>query len=114
VFFVQQRRAPARESDEASDMASEVADLIPAAFMLAYVLLFEKLGFLLATFLFIAPTMRYLGATWPKAVAYSLALTISSFVLFYYALLAELPMGTWVPTEDLLPFLVDIRRAIRS
>lgn len=115
VYFVQQRRAPARAADDApSDFAAEVADLIPAAFMLVYVLVFEKLGFLLSTFLFIAVTMRYLGDSWRKAIAYSLALTISGFVLFYYGLLAELPMGTWVPTEDLLPFLVDIRRAIRS
>lgn len=115
VFFVQERRATAKASDESgSDGASEAADLIPAAFMLVYVLLFEKLGFLLSTFLFIAPTMRYLGDTWTRAIAYSLALTIAGFILFYYGLLAELPMGTWVPTEDLLPFLVDIRRAIRS
>ncbi len=115
VFFVQQRRAPARESDEApSDIASEVSDLIPVAFMLVYVLLLEKLGFLLATFLFIAVTMRYLGDSWRKAAVYALALTLGGFILFYYGLLAELPMGTWVSTEDLLPFLVDIRRAIRA
>lgn len=115
VFFVQQRRAPAEGSDETqSGMTTEAFDLIPAGLMLVYVLILEPLGFILATFLFIAVTMRFLGDTWKRSIAYSLALTLGGFVMFYYGLLAELPMGTLVPTEDLLPFLVDIRRAIRS
>jgi len=114
LFFLQNRRATVESPDEGSGMSAEAVDLIPAAFMLVYVLILEPLGFILATFLFIAVTMRFLGDTWKRSIAYSLALTLGGFMLFYYGLLAELPMGTLVPTEDLLPFLVDIRRAIRS
>jgi putative tricarboxylic transport membrane protein len=114
LFFMQQRHATVTEADEGAGMASEAVDLIPALFMLVYVLLLEQLGFLLATFLFIAATIRFLGEGWKRTILYSLGISISVFLIFYYGLLADLPMGTWVPTEDLLPFLVDIRRAIRS
>ena len=114
IFFLQQRRVTVEDPEEGSGVASEAVDLIPAGLMLVYVLLLERLGFLLATFLFIAATIRFLGETWKRTIAYSLGISISVFLVFYYGLLAELPMGTWVPTEDLLPFLVDLRRAIRS
>lgn len=114
LFFVQKRREVRDDRDEphGGRVAEEAVDLIPVGLMLAYVLLIEPLGFLLSTFLFIAATMRFLGQNWKGAIGYSLAMTLAVFILFYYGLLAQIPMGSWVKTEKLLPFLVDIRRAI--
>lgn len=114
LFFIQKRRErpDADAEPHGARMAQEAVDLIPVGLMLAYVLLIEPLGFLISTFLFVAATMRFLGQGWKGAFGYSLAMTVTVFMLFYYGLLAQIPMGSWVKTEELLPFLVDIRRAI--
>jgi hypothetical protein len=72
----------------------------------------EPIGFLFATAIYVFIAMLVYGRAWLESLIYALSLSIGFFVLFYYALLAEIPMGWFINTERLLPFLVHLRRAI--
>lgn len=73
---------------------SDVTALVPAVMLLAYALVFEPLGFLLATPLFLVSAFRYLGHPgWSGAAGYSAAVTAVVFVLFRYLLDIHLPLG---------------------
>jgi putative tricarboxylic transport membrane protein len=115
IYFFQQRvakaRAAARESDEAGPRA-DLSALLPIVPIVFYVLIFEPLGFLFSTAIYIFLAMVQFGQSVAKSLIYAVSMAIAFFVLFYYVLLTEVPMGWFVDTEQLLPFLVHIRRAI--
>jgi putative tricarboxylic transport membrane protein len=68
--------------------------LVPAAMLLAYALVFESLGFLLATPLFLIAAFRYLGhPSWIGVLGYSGLVTAVTFALFQYLLDIRLPFG---------------------
>ncbi len=95
LLFV--RGTSTRGSEKASASDSVVVALIPAAMLLAYVLLFQPLGFLLATPLFLMAAFRYLGQPgWLSATGYSLAITAVLFGLFHFVLDIRLPPGPLV------------------
>lgn len=114
VYFIRYRHVARTSGPRGKQTVNELFDLIPIAITLVYVLLLEELGFPLATFLFIAVIMRFFGEKWPSALTYGFCLMSIIFSIFYFGLQAFMPMGRWVPTEELLPFLVDFRRAIGS
>lgn len=92
LLFVQ--GAPAAKKDKAGDESSDITALVPAAMLLAYGLVFEPLGFLLATPLFLVITFRYLGhPSWAGIFGYSAAVTAVVFGLFQYLLDIRLPLG---------------------
>lgn len=90
----------------------ELRNLSPLAPVLLYVLVLEPIGFIPATLLYIAISMRMFGVGWAKTAAYTIGLTLIFFVLFYYVLLTNVPMGRYFPIEDYLPFIKALRRAI--
>lgn len=92
LLFVQ--GAPAAQKAGAEDEGSDITALVPAAMLLAYALVFETLGFLLATPLFLVIAFRYLGhPSWAGICGYSAAVTTVVFVLFQYLLDIRLPLG---------------------
>ncbi|MDP1537385.1 MAG: tripartite tricarboxylate transporter TctB family protein [Burkholderiales bacterium] len=92
LLFVQ--GAPVAKKDKAGDESSDITALVPAAMLLAYALVFEPLGFLLATPLFLVITFRYLGhPSWAGIFGYSAAVTAVVFGLFQYLLDIRLPLG---------------------
>lgn len=114
IYFFQQRSAGAEESptDEPRTFRDELSNLAPIGPIVLYVLLLEPIGFLFATALYVFIAMLVYGRSMVESLVYALALSIAFFVLFYYALLAQIPMGWFIDTERVLPFLVDLRRAI--
>lgn len=92
LLFV--RGASGRSGSQASAGDSDVVALVPAALLLGYALLFQPLGFLLATPLFLLAAFRYLGQPgWVSGACYSLAITAVLFGLFHFALDIRLPLG---------------------
>ncbi len=105
LLFVQ--GVPAVKKDKAGNEGNEVEEggkgsditaLVPAAMLLAYALVFESLGFLISTSLFLVITFRYLGhPSWAGIVGYSAAVTAVVFGLFHYLLDIRLPLGPLAP-----------------
>jgi putative tricarboxylic transport membrane protein len=114
VYFFQQRSAAREEAAEGgtSSFREEFSNLAPIGPILLYVLMLEPIGFLFATAIYVFIAMLVYGRAWLESLIYALSLSIGFFLLFYYALLAEIPMGRFINTERLLPFLVHLRRAI--
>ena len=89
------RRSP-REGDDknAAKQGSDLVALAPLAFLLAYVLALEPVGFPLATAAFLAITFRYLGhPTWKGALFHAVVITAVVFGLFHFGLDIKLPLG---------------------
>jgi putative tricarboxylic transport membrane protein len=92
LLFVQ--GVPDAKKEKLAGEGSDSTALVPAAMLLAYALVFEPLGFLLATPLFLVITFRYLGhPSWAGIFGYSAAVTAVVFVLFKYLLDIRLPLG---------------------
>ena len=64
--------------------------------ILAYALLFDRLGFVLSTALMTMPVARIFGGTWRQAVAAGAGLGVVLFVLFDRVLDVVLPTGLWL------------------
>ena len=114
IYFLQLRSNAAEETGAGSPatLRDELSNLAPIGPILLYVLLLEPIGFLFSTALYIFIAMLVYGRSWRESLIYAVTLAIGFFVLFYYALLAHVPMGWFIQTEKILPFLVHIRRAI--
>ena len=114
IYFFQLRTRGSEEPTEGgpATLRGELSNLAPIGPILLYVLLLEPIGFLFATVLYIFVAMLVYGRSWRESLIYSLTLSITFFALFYYALLAQVPMGWFIQTEKLLPFLVHMRRAM--
>jgi putative tricarboxylic transport membrane protein len=113
VYFYQLRTHGSQEPEGGrSTLRAELSNLAPVGPILLYVLLLEPIGFLFATILYIFVAMLVYGRSWKESLVYALSLSIAFFVLFYYLLLAQIPMGWFIQSDRLLPFLVHIRRAM--
>jgi putative tricarboxylic transport membrane protein len=64
--------------------------------VLAYALLFDKLGFILATTLMVIPVARFFSGSWKQAVAGGVGLGAGLFILFDRLLDVALPTGLWL------------------
>lgn len=114
IYFYQQRSAASEEAGgrHVSSLREELSNLSPIGPILLYVLLLEPIGFLFSTALYIFIAMLVYGRSWRESLIYAATLSVGFFVLFYYALLAEIPMGWFIRTDELLPFLEQWHRAI--
>jgi putative tricarboxylic transport membrane protein len=113
IYFFQQRTAASEATaGSASSLREELSNLAPIGPILLYVLLLEPIGFLFSTAIYIFVAMLVYGRSWRESLVYALTLAIGFFALFYYALLAQVPMGWFIQTEKLMPFLVHLHRAI--
>lgn len=61
-----------------------------------YGLLFTRAGYLISTIAAMAVLARIFGAGWIKAAITGVALTLTSYALFVWALDIVLPIGTWL------------------
>ncbi|WP_018992865.1 tripartite tricarboxylate transporter TctB family protein [Aromatoleum toluclasticum] len=64
--------------------------------VLAYALLFDKLGFIVATALMTIPVARFFGGSWKQSVAGGLGLGVGMFIFFDRLLDVALPTGLWL------------------
>jgi putative tricarboxylic transport membrane protein len=115
IYFIQLSLSSGKvptEGEEAPGRPGQIASLVPVVPIVFYVLILEPLGFLFSTAIYVFAAMLFFGRALKEALTYAVAMAISFFVLFYYVLLAQVPMGWLIDTGRVLPFLVDIRRAI--
>lgn len=64
--------------------------------VLAYALLFDKLGFVVATALMTIPVARFFGGSWKQSVAGGIGLGVGMFFFFDRLLDVALPTGLWL------------------
>lgn len=64
--------------------------------VLAYALLFDKLGFIVATALMTIPVARFFGGTWKQCVVGGIGLGVGMFFFFDRLLDVALPTGLWL------------------
>ncbi|WP_423821340.1 tripartite tricarboxylate transporter TctB family protein [Salinisphaera sp. SPP-AMP-43] len=64
--------------------------------LVAYGVLFTRIGYLISTVAAMTILARIFGATWIKAGITGVALTASSYALFAWALGIALPIGSWL------------------
>ena len=64
--------------------------------VLAYALLFDKLGFVIATALMTIPVARFFGGSWKQSVAGGVGLGVGMFFFFDRLLDVALPTGLWL------------------
>lgn len=111
IYFFQLAR---KESGggESKTLGEHVGDLLPVLPIIVYVLLLEPIGFLFSTAIYVFLAMLLYGRPLMRAVLAAFVMSITFFALFYFGLLAQVPLGWFIHTERVLPFLIPIRRAM--
>jgi putative tricarboxylic transport membrane protein len=64
--------------------------------VLAYALLFDKLGFIIATALMTIPVARFFGGSWRQSVVGGIGMAVGMFFFFDRLLDVALPTGQWL------------------
>lgn len=97
------RKLVSFKPDEASrkrarTLRSEMRDLQGLALIVAYVLMMDILGFIIATLLFTTVTVKWLGQpTWRVSLLFAVILTVATFSLFTWLFQVRLPVGVILP-----------------
>ena len=107
-------QASVNEGDGSVGVLAKLSALLPLIPVVLYVIILEPLGFLFATAIYVFVAMLLFGQTIVKSLVYAVTMAVAFFVLFYYVLLTQIPMGWLVETGRVMPFLVQIRRAIEG
>ena len=109
------REAAGAASERSGGPAESIgAHLVPLALLFAYAITFEPLGFPLSTFLYITLTMRYLGQGWVLSAVAGLTMMVLIFSLFYLGLMADIPLGKFIPSDEVVPYLRELQRMIHG
>ena len=86
--------------------------MAPIFITIVFVVLFELIGFLFSSFLYSFIFILYLKKTIKYSFVFSLIITLCIFIIFYYGLNFQMPMGEIVDTDKLFPFLEDLKKMI--
>lgn len=91
---------------------NKFAKMAPIFITIIFVVLFELIGFLFSSFLYSFLFILYLKKTIKYSFVFSVIITLSIFIIFYYGLNFQMPMGELVDTDKLFPFLEDLKKII--
>ena len=86
--------------------------MAPIFITIVFVVLFELIGFLFSSFLYSFLFIFYLKKTIKYSFVFSAIITLCIFIIFYYGLNFQMPMGELVDTDKLFPFLEDLKKII--
>ena len=86
--------------------------MAPIFITIIFVVLFELIGFIFSSFLYSFLFILYLKKTIKYSFVFSVVITLSIFIIFYYGLNFQMPMGELVDTDKLFPFLEDLKKII--
>lgn len=86
--------------------------MAPIFITIVFVVLFELIGFLFSSFLYSFLFILYLKKTIKYSFIFSAIITLCIFIIFYYGLNFQMPMGELVDTDKLFPFLEDLKKMI--
>ena len=91
---------------------NKLIKMAPILITILFVVLFELIGFLFSSFIYSFLFILYLNKTAKYSFVFSLIITLCIFVIFYYGLNFQMPMGELIDTDKLLPFLEDLKKII--
>ena len=91
---------------------NKLIKMAPILITILFVVLFELIGFLFSSFLYSFLFILYLNKTAKYSFFFSLVITLSIFIIFYYGLNFQMPMGELIDTDKLFPFLEDLKKLI--
>ena len=91
---------------------NKFSKMAPIFITIIFVVLFELIGFLFSSFLYSFLFILYLKKTIKYSLVFSTIITLSIFIIFYYGLNFQMPMGELVDTDKLFPFLEDLKKLI--
>tara|TARA_B100000902_G_C27272925_1_gene897266 strand:+ start:486 stop:1010 length:525 start_codon:yes stop_codon:yes gene_type:complete len=91
---------------------NKFSKMAPIFITIIFVVLFELIGFLFSSFLYSFLFILYLKKTIKYSLVFSTIITLSIFIIFYYGLNFQMPMGELVDTDKLFPFLEDLKKII--
>ena len=86
--------------------------MLPIFITVIFVILFELIGFLFSSFLYSFLFILYLKKTIKYSFIFSTVITMCIFIIFYYGLNFQMPMGELVDTDKLFPFLEYFKKLI--
>ena len=86
--------------------------MAPIFITIIFVVLFELIGFLFSRFLYSFLFILYLKKTIKYSFVFSAIITLAIFIIFYYGLNFQMPMGELIDTDKLFPFLEDLKKMI--
>ena len=91
---------------------NKLIKMAPILITILFVILFELIGFLFSSFIYSFLFILYLNKNPKYSFFFSLVITLSIFVIFYYGLNFQMPMGELIDTDKLFPFLEDLKKLI--
>tara|TARA_B100000925_G_scaffold287637_1_gene267242 strand:- start:639 stop:1163 length:525 start_codon:yes stop_codon:yes gene_type:complete len=91
---------------------NKFSKMAPIFITIIFVVLFELIGFLFSSFLYSFLFILYLKKTIKYSFVFSAIITLCIFIIFYYGLNFQMPMGELVDTDKLFPFLEDLKKLI--
>ena len=97
LAFFRDRSALARKENPPVTSLSWHKMALALAFLVAYAMLLDVLGYLAATALWFGANCRLGKMNWGKAIIVAVIATLSSYVIFDYLLKVRLPRGIWEP-----------------
>ena len=86
--------------------------MAPIFITIIFVVMFELIGFIFSSFLYSFLFILYLKKTIKYSLIFSSIITLCIFIIFYYGLNFQMPMGELVDTDKIFPFLEDLKKAI--
>jgi hypothetical protein len=89
------RRVPPRASPDPITAAARIRALATAGTLIAFVVVLPWVGYVAATFFFVAAMLRALGGGWTLALATAIASAAASYWLFASLLAVPLPKGVF-------------------
>ncbi len=91
---------------------NKLIKMAPILITIFFVILFELIGFLFSSFIYSFLFILYLNKTAKYSFFFSLVITLCIFIIFYYGLNFQMPMGELIDTDKLFPFLEDLKKLI--
>ena len=91
---------------------NKLIKMAPILITILFVVLFELIGFLFSSLLYSFLFILYLNKTAKYSFFFSLVITLCIFIIFYYGLNFQMPMGELIDTDKLFPFLEDLKKLI--
>jgi len=91
---------------------NKFSKMAPIFITIIFVIMFELIGFIFSSFLYSFLFILYLKKTIKYSLIFSSIITFCIFIIFYYGLNFQMPMGELVDTDKIFPFLEDLKKAI--
>ena len=111
-LFLQNLKKKNKVIKENNSIRKNIKKLSPILITIIFVLTFELIGFIFSSLIYSFLFIYYLNRNLKIALIFSIFITFVIFILFYYGLNFQMPMGTLINTDEIFPFLKAIKKSI--